>query len=88
MNGHPYQPAAPAPPEPVRFAGEVRRLALGPADRLVLKIDTHLSHDMSERLRLLLGKSCSIDPSRVIVLGLGMDLSVVGPEAGPQGELA
>lgn len=86
MNGHHYAPDRPlvVPPmqhqEPVQFAGEVRRLRLGPADRLVMKVDAHLSVDISERLQRLLGGACGIDPGRVIVIGLGMDLSVIGPE--------
>ena len=45
-------------------------------------IDTAISADVATQLRTLLGRTCNIDPGRVIVLGLGMNLAVLGPEGG------
>ena len=90
MNGHAYPYDRPlvvppmqfAPDPLVQFSGDVQRLRLGPDDRLVLKLDTAISADVATQLRTLLGRTCNIDPGRVIVLGLGMNLAVLGPEGG------
>lgn len=90
MNGHHYEPGRPLVvppmqhPAPVQFSGDVQRLSLGPGDRLVLKIDVPLEMDTLGRLQLHVAAACGIEPHRVVVLGLGMNLVVqAGTPEGP-----
>lgn len=80
MNGHTHAPAQ-AQVATLSFSGDVRRLSLGPTDMLVLKIDAQLDSDTVGRLQAYLAAACGIEPRRVIVIGLGMDLSVLEGKA-------
>jgi hypothetical protein len=68
--------------EPFPFHGEVRRLTLGPHDRVVLNVAARLTHDQARHIGGLLREALDLpaNSNRVIVLEHGMELSVIAGE--------
>lgn len=64
-------------------AVEVRRLAIRPGDRLVLKVDHELFDGDAEHIEAALARAFEgsgyVPP--VLILEIGMEIGVIGPEA-------
>jgi hypothetical protein len=62
----------------LEYAGTVQRLELKPDDILVLKVPCTLQEDTAKRLRTAMEET--FPGYKVIVLGDGLDLSVISPQ--------
>lgn len=61
-----------------RFVGDVQRLELKPDDVLVVSVDAAISSEQAERINDELVQILGSNRNRVIVLGKGMAVSVLG----------
>jgi hypothetical protein len=64
----------------IRFVGDMERLQFRAGDRLVLKTEQRISAETAARMKQELEQWLNDDTIKVIVLGDGMSLGVLGPE--------